>query len=123
MAMSLKFGMGMESVASGMRALAITGTPATTGQEGWYTSFQTTASGGAPAYTYSNPSATLPTGLTVNASTGLVSGTSTTAGTYTGVIRVTDSATATANLAFSIIVATSAAGYQSEPSRASRTPV
>lgn len=56
-----------------------------------------TASGGTAPYTYSVLSGALPTGLSLNASTGAVTGTPTTPGTFTFVIRVTDNAAATAD--------------------------
>ena len=56
-----------------------------------------TASGGATPYTYSVLSGALPTGLSLNASTGAVTGTPTTPGTFNFVIRVTDNAAATAD--------------------------
>ena len=56
-----------------------------------------TASGGATPYTYSVLSGALPTGLSLNSSTGAVTGTPTTPGTFTFVIRVTDNLGATAD--------------------------
>ena len=47
-----------------------------------------TVTGGTPPYTFSVGSGTLPAGLTLNTSTGAISGTPTTAGTFT--IKVTD---------------------------------
>src|SRR5580765_5079945 len=88
--------------------LGISGTPVTTGTEyehgvgSSYTGFTVTASGGASPYTYSLASGTLPSGITLNSSTGAVSGTPAfeSAGTYAGIIiRVTDNVAATANLA------------------------
>lgn len=56
-----------------------------------------TAANGSPAYTYSVLSGSLPTGLSLNTSTGAVNGTPTTPGSYTFVIRATDSLGATAD--------------------------
>jgi hypothetical protein len=87
-------------------ALSISGTPPTTGQVGTAYSFTPTAAGGTGTKTFSLASGTLPAGLSINSSTGAVTGTPTTVGTATGlVIRVTDSTSATADLAaFSIAV-------------------
>ncbi|HEY0639236.1 MAG TPA: S8 family serine peptidase [Pseudonocardiaceae bacterium] len=59
-----------------------------TGTVGVATSLQMTASGGTPPYTWSATG--LPPGLSINASSGLISGTPTTPGTYT--VTVTASA-------------------------------
>lgn len=56
-----------------------------------------TASGGTAPYTYSVQSGALPTGLSLNSSTGAVTGTPTTPGTFNFVIRVTDNLGATAD--------------------------
>ena len=53
-----------------------------------YTFVATDDSGDAP--TYSVASGALPTGLTLNASTGVLSGTATVSGTYTYTLRATD---------------------------------
>ncbi len=65
-----------------------------------------TASSGTPPYTWglANGSGPLPTGLTINASSGLISGTPTTAGTYPFTVQVTDSLQHTATRALSIVV-------------------
>jgi hypothetical protein len=96
-------------------ALAISGTPVTTGTEyehgvgSSYAGFTVTASGGTAPYTYSVASGTLPSGITLNSSSGVVSGTPAfeSAGTYASiVIRVTDASSATANLAsFTLTIA------------------
>ncbi len=52
---------------------------------------QLTVTGGTSPFTWSVSSGTLPPGLTLNASTGLLSGTPTTAGTYSFTVKVTDS--------------------------------
>jgi hypothetical protein len=50
-----------------------------------------TSIGGSGHYTYSIASGTMPAGLTLNSSTGVISGTPTTPGTYTFTAKVTDS--------------------------------
>ncbi len=66
-----------------------------------------TAAGGTPPYTFSISAGTLPAGLTLNASTGVVSGTPTTAGTSSFTVKVTDAKSATATFATSITILSS----------------
>ena len=66
-----------------------------TGTVGTATSLQMSASGGTPPYTWSATG--LPAGLSINSSSGLISGTPTTANTYTVTVTATDSATPTHN--------------------------
>lgn len=99
--------------------LGMSGTPVLTGQEGVvYTSWTVTASNGTAPYTYSSTS--LPPGLSVNSSTGLVSGTPTTAGSYSGTVDAIDSAGSplTGSLPFGpIVIAAGLAGLPAEPTR------
>ncbi len=65
------------------------------------------ASGGTPPYTWSISAGTLPTGLTLNTSTGAITGTPTATGTTSFTVKVTDSTqptvlTQTANLSITI---------------------
>ena len=58
-------------------------------------SYTFTTSGGTQPYSYSITSGSLPTGLTINPNTGVVSGTPTEVGLFTFALSVTDSATGT----------------------------
>ncbi len=62
------------------------------------------ASGGTPPYTFAIISGSLPTGLALNTSTGVVSGTPTGVGTFAFTIQVTDSVGTTANVGCSIVI-------------------
>ena len=87
--------------------LAITGTPVTTGQNAVaYTGFTVTATGGKTPYVYSLQG-TWPTGLSVDPSTGAVSGTPTQTGTFADIsVRATDNHTNTIDLtAFTLTIA------------------
>ena len=73
-----------------------------------YTSTTLAATGGTLPYTaWSITVGTLPTGLTLNSSTGVISGTPTAAGTSNFTVKVTDSTTPALNAskAFSIVIA------------------
>jgi hypothetical protein len=77
-------------------SLLITSATAATGEVALPFGFQLTAAGGTAPYTWSlaNGSASLPAGLSLNATTGYITGTPTTAGTTTGVtVQAKDSAT------------------------------
>ena len=71
------------------------------------TAYSTTlqASGGTTPYTWSVSAGTLPAGLSLVASTGVISGTPTTAGTVSFTVQVKDAANNTATKALSIAVA------------------
>ncbi|HJV36058.1 Ig domain-containing protein, partial [Geomonas sp.] len=67
-----------------------------------------TATGGTTPYSWAVTAGALPAGLSLNASTGLISGTPTTAGTANFTVTVTDSAVptaATASTAFALTIA------------------
>ena len=102
------------TVSAGSAGLSISGTPGTAATVGTQYSFTPTAAGGTTPYTFSINAGTLPAGLSINSSTGAITGTPTTAGTSAGiVVRVTDNAGATANLAaFTLTVAAAASGLR-----------
>jgi Zn-dependent metalloprotease len=75
---------------------------------GTATSVSLSASGGTTPYTYSATG--LPAGITINSSTGVMSGTPTTAGTYTVTATVRDAVSATASQTFTWTVNPSGGG-------------
>ncbi len=66
--------------------------------------------GGTTPYTFSITSGSLPTGTSLNSSTGLISGTPTTTGTYNFTIKSTDSRNANGSYNFQIVVASASSG-------------
>lgn len=71
---------------------------------GGNTNYTVSTGGGTGTRTYSVFSGTLPPGLTLNTGTGAITGTPTTAGSYSAVIRVTDSAGYFTDATFAITV-------------------
>ena len=63
------------------------------------------ATGGTPPYTWSLITGSLPAGLSLNAATGVISGTPTASGTSNLTVRVTDAASATADRALTFTLA------------------
>lgn len=68
------------------------------------------ANGGFSPYVYTIITGAVPTGTTLNSSTGVISGTPTTIGTYNFTVKAVDSAANTATNSFQIIIAASGSG-------------
>jgi hypothetical protein len=77
----------------------------TSGQAGVAYSSFLVATGGTPPYTYSISAGSLPPGLTLNPSTGAITGTPTTAGTFSDTSKVVDSSGSSSTSACGITIA------------------
>lgn len=86
------------TVTASQSALAITTTSLANGISGKAYSATLQASGGTSPYTWSLASGTLPAGLTLNANTGIISGTPTTTGSSSFTVQVTDAASPAASV-------------------------
>ena len=98
---------GTFTITIGQAPLVLCCVSSTCGTVGSAYSGSIPASGGTPGYTFSISSGTLPPGLTLNPTNGIISGIPTTAGTFPITIKVTDSTagtslTATANCSIKI---------------------
>ncbi len=96
------------TVAAAVTPVQITTNSIPSGQVGTAYTTILAASGGTTPYSWSISSGTLPAGLTMAAASGTISGTPTTAGTFSFAVKVTDSTAPTrqtATQAFSITVA------------------
>jgi len=106
---SLGFSVVLDAVA-GVASLTVTTTSLASGIVKTPYSQTLAASGGKPTYTWSVPPGTLPPGLTLNTSSGVITGSPTTPGTFNFTVTVTDSSspvqTATAPLSIQITAAT-----------------
>jgi len=69
-----------------------------------------TAAGGVSPYVFSVLSGALPTGTTINSSTGVISGTPSATGTFTFTIKAVDAMGNIATQSFSIVIAASGSG-------------
>ena len=79
-------------------------------------SYTLAITGGMPPYTWSIVSGSLPAELSLNASTGVISGTPTSAGTATFTVKVTDANLATATAMLSITIQSSQTSFTFSPS-------
>jgi hypothetical protein len=67
-------------------------------------SFQLLGDGGTAPYTWSRSSGALPSGLTLNSTTGVISGTPTVSGTFSYTVKITDSKRGSATRVLSLVV-------------------
>ena len=84
--------------------LAIIPTTLPDGTQGTAYSQTVSASGGTAPYSYAITAGTLPTGLSLNTSTGAISGTPSTSGTFNLTVTATDANSATGSQAYSITI-------------------
>ena len=87
-------------------SLAVSTTSLADGTANWAYSQTLTAAGGKTPYTWSLTSGTLPAGLSLNGSSGVINGTPAAAGTNNFTVQVTDSNGATATQALAITIFT-----------------
>ncbi len=91
-------------IAGSDATITVTGTPpAGTVAVAYTTTFA--ASGGATPYVWSVSGGTVPPGLTLNTSTGVLAGTPSTAGSYTFTVNATDANTASGGLQVTVVIA------------------
>ena len=121
---------GTTSTASASGSLTIAGalsiTTPTTGLSGIYNSFYSltlSATGGQTPLTYTVTSGTLPAGLNLSSSTGLISGTPSATGSSAITVRATDANSQTADASFTIAItrSTQSIGFTIDPTTAAST--
>ena len=98
------------SVGSTSNTVTVTNPGSQSGTVGTATSLQISATDSASGQTLTYTASGLPAGLSINASTGLISGTPTTASTYTVTVTATDTTGASGNTTFTWTIATGSSG-------------
>jgi subtilase family serine protease len=93
---------------SASSGVTVTNPGSQTGTVGTAASLTVGASGGTGSYTWT--ASGLPTGLSIASSTGVISGTPTTAGTYSATVTATDTASATGSATFTWTIGTTSSG-------------
>ena len=94
------------AISGGSSTITLSPTSLPGGTVGSVYSQTISASGGSSPYTFAKSSGTLPAGLTLN-STGVLSGTPTTAATYSFTVQATDSASNSGSRAYSVTIGAS----------------
>jgi serine protease len=100
-------------VGGGSSGVSVTNPGSQTGTVGTAKSLQLAASGGTAPYTWTATG--LPAGLSINASSGLISGTPSTAGTYTSTATAKDTTNATGSTSFTWTISSTGGGGCSSP--------